>query len=156
MFRYVVLALFSALVAIPASAQSFRAPTAPSFAGTETAVAFQAQPITNPSTVEFTASTDHATVDNTVPILTRYELEIYVAPSGTTPVKTQDLGKPTPGAGNLISYTQMQTVTASLAPGQYFARIAAIGPGGVNKTGNSAPFAEAPRAPNASGAPVVR
>lgn len=59
------------------------------------AVAAAQTPVRNPTTVQFTASADHAT-------LTRYEIGWFAG--GVDPVQVGDLGKPTPDGNNLVSH----------------------------------------------------
>jgi hypothetical protein len=86
-------------------------------------------PVVNPGTAEFTASADHNVVDvSGVPILTKYELRIFLA-DGDTFVKPVNLNKPVPGTNNLISLGIKDTILA-LPSGSYTSRVASIGPGG--------------------------
>lgn len=91
---------------------------------------------TNPTQAVFTASADHATV-------TSYTLEVY---DGATLVRSTDLGKPTPVAGD-ISVALSQT---GLQPNKtYTFHIVTVGPGGSTRSATpSNPFVyvEAPRA----------
>jgi hypothetical protein len=106
--------------------------------------------VINPTTATFTASPDHAVIENTVPLVTNYELRVFLSTNTTTPVRVVNLNKPTPDASNLISVSVVSTI-AALAPGDYFGRVAAIGPGGEGVSVNSNPFQVKPRAP---GAPI--
>lgn len=106
-----------------------------------------AQLVVNPLTATFTASPDHNVVENTVPLVSSYELRIFQS-GGTTPVKVTNLNKPTPDASNVISVSVV-TVMATLAPGDYFAQVAAKGPGGEGVSTNSNPFQIQARAPGA-------
>ena len=116
------------------------------------------QAVTNPGVIEFDASTDHDTIEQTVPILTSYIVEIYT-PTGGSALTSVDIGKPTPVAG-VITYTGLRAVYASLPPGTYVARVAASGPFGINRSDPSLPFDAAVtggRAPAAPGrAPIIR
>jgi hypothetical protein len=58
--------------------------------------------VPNPKTVEFAASPDHTTLVGTVPMLDHYELVVVQQNNLGAIVFTQSLGKPTPGAGNVI------------------------------------------------------
>ena len=81
---------------------------------------------TPPTGVTFTASPDHAT------LVTSYELRIYASgadPNTATPLKTSNLGKPTPDGSNTIAVDQSAFFSA-LAPGNYVAAVAAIDSGG--------------------------
>lgn len=111
-------------------------------------IAVSAQtPVINPNFAQFTASVDHNTVENTVPLVTSYELRIFQS-GGTTPVKLIDLGKPTPDGTNTIVAT-ITTSMKELPPGDYFGRVAAKGPGGENVSASSNPFQIQVRAPAA-------
>ncbi len=112
------------------------------------------QTVTNPTRVEFVASADHATLFDTIPILTRYELRIFLN-GATQPFTTTDLGKPTPGAGNLISVTNPAWFTALAMNSLYLARVAAIGPAGEGVSDASNFFGRV-GPPVKPGVPVVR
>lgn len=112
-------------------------------------------PVPNPTAVDFAPSPDHSATQNGAAVLTRYDLEIYT-PTGSMPVQAAtSLGKPTP-VGGLITYSQLATVLATVAPGTYVAKIASVGPGGTSRSANSNPFEVVPRMPAASGTPVIR
>lgn len=116
---------------------------------------FQAN-IVNPASVEFTPSVDHNVIENTVAVLTRYDLEIYT-PTGTVPVKTVDLGKPTPNGANLIIYAGLRAALVTVAPGDYVAKVASVGSGGTSRSVASNPFTVALRSPVAPpSAPILR
>lgn len=118
-------------------------------------VAASAQ-VTNPSTVQFTASPDQNTIENSVNILTSYEVRLYT-PTGTIPVKIADIGKPTPDASNVITWASLNTLYNTVAAGNYVVRVAAKGPGGSNETPSSDPFTVAVRAPAAStNKPIIK
>lgn len=115
-----------------------------------------AQTLTNPSTVQFTASADQNAVVNTVAVLTSYEIRLYDS-AGATLKSTLNIGKPTPDATNTISNSQLATVYATVPAGTYTVKVAAVGPGGANETPASAPFTVAvpkPAAPTA--APIIK
>jgi hypothetical protein len=143
----------AAMLSVSPLAQT-RPPAAPAFGAG--AALLQVNPA-NPSTIEFTASTDHAALDtNGQPILTRYDVEIYTSTAAATPTKTQGIGKPTP-VGGVITFTQLATITSGLpfAPG-YVAKVVAVGPGGATRSGFSNPFDLTAKVPGAPGTPVVR
>jgi len=79
----------------------------------------------NPTKAQFTASADHAAG------VTRYELRHYAA-GVATPIRIDDLGKPTPDAAGTI------TATFPALPKNpdriYLARVAAIGPAGATES----------------------
>lgn len=113
-----------------------------------------AQPIVNPSTVEFTVQPiDHT---NTV----SYVLELNAVPPGATPMSSLDIGKPTPTA-NVISYAQLATLYAaapqcpSAAAGCYTVTVIARNTFGDGRTGASVPFTIG-KAPTAPGLPVIK
>ena len=95
----------------------------------------------NPTTAEFVASVDHsATLPNGTAALTRYDLEFYNA-GAASPFQTVSLGKPTPGAGGVIRVLLMSVLSSLPSPGiVYEARIAAVGPGGMNRSTASNTF----------------
>lgn len=107
---------------------------AASAAGTEV------PPVANPTTAQFTASADHATVTN-------YQLDTMAGSATGAIAFTLNLGKPTPNAANLISV--LVQPFATLPPGTYVATVSAMGPGGAGKSAPSAPFARvgAPASP---------
>lgn len=112
--------LFAALVALPAAAQTV---------------------VTNPTTVTFTASADHAgfSLDGTTPLVTKYELRVTLA-TDTVVITVMDLGKPLPDAQNTITATN-PVWWAALAPKTRFvARVVAIGPTGEGVSDPSGPF----------------
>ena len=106
-----------------------------------------AQLVVNPTKAVFTPSTDHATVENEVPLVTNYELRVFI-PNGTVPLRTLNLNKPAPDANNEITVT-ITSLIASLPVGEYFATVAAKGPGGEAVSTPSNPFTVVARAPTA-------
>jgi hypothetical protein len=112
--------------------------------------------VVNPKTVEFTPSADHDAISVLTgqPVVSRYELRMYLEANPATPISTTDLGKPTP-AGGVISVTN-PVWFAGLTPNtRYVARVAAIGPTGEGVSDASGPFGNAP-APKAGGVPVMK
>jgi hypothetical protein len=109
----------------------------------------------NPTTIEFTPSVDHAVAENGQSVVGSYLVELYT-PTGTQAVASRDIGKPTP-ANNLITYTQLKTMYATLPVGNYVAKVAAVGPGGTTFGSASSPFSVTLRAPAAPpGSPIIR
>jgi hypothetical protein len=106
-----------------------------------------AQPVINPTTAAFTASVDHNVVENGVSLVSNYELRIFTT-GGTVPVRVQNLNKPTPDATNTITASITSVVTA-LPLGEYYATVAAKGPGGESVSAPSNPFSVAARVPAA-------
>ena len=90
-----------------------------------------AQTVTNPTTLQFTASPDHnATTSDGQALVSRYDLSFYTV-GGTSPLLTYSLGKPTPDASNTITVSLDAVVTTWPPPGvTYEARVTAVGPGG--------------------------
>lgn len=106
-----------------------------------------AQPVVNPTKVEFQASADHDVMMNSVAILTNYELRIYPIDS-TVATRILNLNKPTPDASGKIVVSIVSTIE-SLPVGNYFSVLAAKGPGGEGVTPPSNPFQVTVRAPAA-------
>jgi hypothetical protein len=89
-----------------------------------------AQSVVNPSLAEFTPSADHDAVANGVPVVTRYELEIFQQ-GQTSAVRTIGLGKPAPAADGKIRVDFANLLTSPLTAGVvYTADVVAVGPGG--------------------------
>ena len=78
-----------------------------------------AQTVLNPTTVTFTPSTDHAVTVGGVPLVAKYELRHYLV-GATSPVQTQDLGKPTPVSGVISAAVGPTGVGESAASNHYF------------------------------------
>lgn len=107
-----------------------------------------------PWRVTFTASPDHAAVDNGgTPLVTRYELALS---RDGQDVARVDLGRPAPDAQGAITVDIHSTILP-LAAGSYTAVVEAVGPGGVGASAPSAPFSlPGPmRAPTSPGLPTV-
>ena len=111
----------------------------------------------NPTTVTFTASPDHNALNlDGTPMVTRYDLRVYVPTLLTTIVFTQALGKPTPDASNTIQVTLASGLMAALVKNtQYVAEVAAIGPYGEGDSTPSNPFGYA-APPRVGGVPVIK
>ena len=88
----------------------------------------------NPTTAQFTASSDHDAVaaDGITPLVSSYELEFYLS-GATQPFQTLSLGKPTPDVQGTITVNFATLMGAALpSPGiVYVATVSAIGPGGA-------------------------
>jgi len=110
--------------------------------------------VINPTAVEFDASADHNTVVLTTPVLTSYELRVFKVTTPTVVDKRLNLAKPSPVAGKIMVIDK--AFFDSLAPGEYVARVAAIGPSGEGESTVTAPFGRmsAPAAPGTT--PVLR
>jgi regulation of enolase protein 1 (concanavalin A-like superfamily) len=88
-----------------------------------------AAPLSPPTSVDFTASTDNATV-------TSYEIDIFAAGVDTTtatPVASINVGHPTPAATNTITISA-PAFFAALAPGNYQLTVSALSPSGVGRS----------------------
>lgn len=107
--------------------------------------AASAQVVVNPNFAQFTPSADHDVVENTVPLLTNYELRVFVVNTTASPVAIMNVGKPAPVSG-VIKVT-ITTTLATIPPGDYYAVVAAKGPGGENVSLASNPFQLAVRKP---------
>jgi regulation of enolase protein 1 (concanavalin A-like superfamily) len=84
---------------------------------------------TVPTAVAFHASADHA-------IVTSYRFDVFASganPATATPVKTANLGKPTPNSSGDITVNELALFTA-LAVGNYQATVTAIGSGGSSRS----------------------
>jgi len=152
------------------SAQSVPAPHAPIFthhgspfhfvtvlARGITTGSFQVPPISNPSGLSFSSS-DYSTVAGTPPVavVSNYTVDIL---SGTTVVKSQNIGKPTL-SGGVVTYNALASLRGALPDGSYMARVWAEGPGGRTVSANSDPFLWAtpvvlPPAPQSPQKPVI-
>jgi regulation of enolase protein 1 (concanavalin A-like superfamily) len=89
---------------------------------------------TRPTTLVFTASSNHATA------VTSYTVAIYrtVDPVTATPVATRDIGRPTPSNGDIS--VDISTLINPLATGSYYAVVRAIGSAGTAASAPSATF----------------
>lgn len=84
-----------------------------------------AQVIVNPTSIEFTASADHAATFGGSALVTKYELVVVRQSAPTVPVVVTDLGKPTPAAnvitvpvpGGLPNNTVLQVSVRTTGPG---------------------------------------
>ena len=104
--------------------------------------AAQTAAVIDPRIVEFDPSADHtATNASGVPIVSRYDLELYVV-GGTQPVQVANLGKPNPQTDGKIRVDFTTLLTPWPAPGTvYEARVAAVGPNGTGRSTESNTFA---------------
>jgi hypothetical protein len=83
----------------------------------------------------FTPSADDSTS------VTSYRVDIFtvgVNPSTATPVKTQDVGKPTITNGDMV--VDLMPIITSVASGSYFCTVTAIGSGGSTRSAASNVF----------------
>src|SRR5215204_2211081 len=98
-------------------------------------------PVLDPRFLEFSASADHSTTAATGdPMVTRYDLEFY-AIGAPAPFQTNPLGKPAPNTSGVVRI-DLSTIFAGFPTGTtYEARVAAVGPGGVSRSGVSNQFA---------------
>ncbi len=118
------------------------------------AVSVQAQvpPVVNPSAVEFAPSADDSAIQNGVPVVSKYTMDIATVAAPTVVVKTVDFGRPAVVNGKITP--SIVATVASLPVGDYIAIIKAEGPGGVSAGLVSDPFAVRPRTPAAPGKPL--
>jgi len=86
-----------------------------------------------PTTLIFTASSDHATN------VTSYIVRIHraVDPATATPVATRDIGKPAVVSGDIT--VDISTLINPLAAGSYYAIVVASGPGGTSPVSTPSP-----------------
>ncbi len=112
----------------------------------------QVPAVVNPTVVEFAPSADDSTVQNGVPVVTKYTMDIATVAAPNVVVKTVDFGKPAVVNGKIAP--SITTTVQALAVGDYIAIIKAEGPGGVSAGLVSDPFTVKPKAPGAPGKPV--
>lgn len=117
-----------------------------------------AQPVMNPTKIDFTVAADHAakSADGVTNVVDRYVFRITEV-GAAAPMSEVDLGKPTPDAAGLIIATP--TVLLGLPVGKSFtAEVVAVGPGGQRASAVSNPFGRPtpPPAPLAPGRPTLR
>jgi hypothetical protein len=88
-----------------------------------------------PRSVVFNASTDHATT------VTSYTVEFLAAgsdPATATPVRVQNVGKPTPVNGEIT--VDVAATVQALPAGTYFTTVLAVGTGGSSRSSPSETF----------------
>jgi hypothetical protein len=118
----------------------------------------QTTTVVNPTTVQYIPSADHSRLGlDDQPLVSRYEMRIFLESNNTNLIKTVDLSKPTP-ANDLITITttQIPTLFSGLTLNtKYLARVVAIGPSGegVSDFSNPFGFSGPPAAPG--GKPVI-
>lgn len=97
--------------------------------------------VSNPTTLEFAASADHARVlADGRPMVDHYNFDVYSV-GAAQPFQTSSIGKPSPAADGLIRHNFSSSVTAWPFPGgTYEARVVAVGPGGSAASTVSNPF----------------
>lgn len=94
--------------------------------------------VVNPTTVQFAASADHATLVEGQPLVASYEVRYRVV--GTASVVCQvNLGKPTPMSGT-VSMPLPSTCVPLSPTTRYEAIVAALGPTGAGVSAPSNPF----------------
>jgi hypothetical protein len=102
--------------------------------------AAQTPAVIDPRIVEFDPSPDHTATDASGPVVTRYDLELYVL-GGTQPVQVANLGKPAPQSDGKIRVDFTTLLSPWPAAGTvYEARVAAVGPAGVGRSTESNTF----------------
>lgn len=102
----------------------------------------QAQPVINPTAVEFIKSPDHdVMLDTYTPAVTEYNLEIYIV-GATAPMMTHPLGKPTPDENDkiLVNFASSLLVWPVTTTSTYVGYITAVGPYGTGRSGPSNEF----------------
>ena len=111
----------------------------------------------NPTIVQFTPSADHSALNlDGTPMVTRYDLRVYVPTALTVIVFTQALGKPAPGTDGTIQVNLGTGIVAALVKNtQYVAEVAAIGPYGEGDSTPSNSFGYA-APPRAAGVPLLK
>jgi hypothetical protein len=116
-----------------------------------------AQTAVNPTLVQFSVSPDDTAINALTgqPIVTRYELRVYLPTILTTIVITQDLGKPTPISGTDTVNLGTTLIAALVKNTAYVAKVAAIGVTGEGVSDISNPFGYA-AAPVKPSAPVIK
>jgi len=95
-------------------------------------IAAAGQSVVDPTTVEFVASADHSrTLPDGTPLVDRYDLQFYLI-GAAEPFQTANLGKPTPGVGDLVRVNFTTFLGSMPTPGVvYQAKVAAVGIGGA-------------------------
>jgi hypothetical protein len=112
--------------------------------------------VVNPTIVSFTASPDHnATNLDSSPAVVRYEMRVFLPTAMGTIVVAQDLGKPTPTAGQITANLGTTVIAALVKNTSYLAKVAAIGTYGEGVSDASNPFGFA-APPTKPGAPVLK
>src|SRR5437867_5384582 len=99
-----------------------------------------AQAAVNPTTAQFTASSDHNATSNGTPLVQSYQLEFFIV-GASAPFQTNTLGKPTPDSGGTITVDLTSMLVGWPVPGtNYVADVAAVGPGGTARSALSNTF----------------
>lgn len=111
-----------------------------------------AQTVLDARTAEFLPSADHEAMDDGVPLVTSYQLQIFRV-GETVPVRVLNLGKPSAQADGSIRADFAGLLSPGLAAGvDYQARVAAVGPGGIAASDLSNVFAFSCAAPSLASA----
>ncbi len=112
--------------------------------------------VINPTIVEFDPSPDHAATSSGMPLVVRYDLELYLIGSAQ-PFKVITLGKPGPQADGKIREDLTTRLGSGLSHGILFqAAVAAVGTGGTARSTLSNLFAwSATSAPVTFGDPAA-
>ncbi len=113
--------------------------------------------LNNQTGVAFTPSLDHNAVvpinGVPTPVLTSYELRIYSVGQTETFIRT-NLGKPSPNLPNGDIQISNPSFFTPLGSGEWFARVAALGPAGEGVSDPSANFSRL-AAPRFGGVPRI-
>ena len=144
-----------ALLAMTAvTAETPRAPRPPVWESAANSSPMQTV-VSRPNIIDFT-SADHNATDAGAPVVTSYEVTLFLVGSSTPAKAAVDIGKPA-SATTAVSYTNFSSVWAGLPAGQYNAKVTVKGPGGTATSPLSAtPFSVDPRPGAAPGAPTFR
>src|ERR1700681_1662754 len=97
-----------------------------------------AQGTVNPTQAHFSASADHnVNLQDGTPAIQYYLLALYIV-GAAAPFQAVNLGKPTPDSSGRITVDLTTVFTGWPLPGtSYDADVAAVGPGGVSRSGLS-------------------
>lgn len=103
----------------------------------------------NPTTVCFIPSADHSAIGlDGQPIVTRYEVRVFVSTDLTKVLYTLDLAKPAPGTDGQICVANAVWFAGLTPKTKYVGKVAAIGPSGEGVSDPSNPFGnQGPAAP---------
>ncbi len=94
----------------------------------------------NPTRAEFGASADHNAVANGVPVVSGYQLELFLI-GAQAPFQTVPFGKPSVDPDGVIRLTLSSILVPLPTAGiNYSATVAAVGPGGLGRSAPSNTF----------------
>lgn len=98
-----------------------------------------AQPVINPTRMEFIPSANHNDTIEGVPLITRYDLRVFAVAAPEVTIVSISIGKPTP-VNNLVSMPLPPLAAVPLSTNAYFGRVVAVGPTGEGASLPSNPF----------------